>query len=97
MFEVIILLLGVLLFFYLYYFSEKEIIKRWRRDYPTKKEYIKKNPYSKTRLGVSCFACKSRALNETGLIKSNDENKKVDCGICNAKLYRVESKLMKNI
>ena len=86
-------LLGIGLSIYLYTFwlSEEARIARWRMNYPTKREYYRANPNVRTHLGTECFVCKSRVLLNEGVLKKDDPHRKVSCGICRAKLYRIEA------
>lgn len=83
----------------IYFFSFSDLIKirKWRNDYPTKKEYLRKNTYAKTRAGIKCFVCKSTSLNNNGVISDNDPNRAISCAHCSAKLFRIEARSLDNV
>ena len=63
----------------------------WKRDFPlTLPEYLEKYPESKTRNGIRCFSCSSKALKNWGVDGRNSKKRMVSCHHCSTNLYRIE-------
>jgi preprotein translocase subunit YajC len=94
MIDFLLFLLCILIFggvFYFIIFSDASKIRKWRNDYPTLKEYYRKNPYVKTRAGIECFICKSTSASNDGVTCTNDPHRAIKCNQCSARLYRIEA------